>query len=215
MRGYYIVHVYIILHVVISGTYTLTTLLVHQYHPPPPPINWHNKRNSRSFFLSFFSIVKYKSWYKSPPGTLESLPGQNQNYNQVRNSVKTLILPDIWFLNLLTPHPIVFKNYIFSLSRKHAPLFEQTVFKQLTQEGHFVLCQVWLKLAQTAKKMKMFKIYGEDNEDRKQTNFDKKNLTWPFCLGEQTILNEILFEAHVSCMHVCTCLLVVLGLRSN
>lgn len=96
--------------------------------PPPPPINWHNKRNSRSFFLSFFSIVKYKSWYKSPPGTLESLPGQNQNYNQVRNSVKTLILPDIWFLNLLTPHPIVFKNYIFSLSRKHAPLFEQTVF---------------------------------------------------------------------------------------
>lgn len=103
----------------------------------------------------------------------------------------------------------------FFLSRKHAPLFEQTVFKQFTQEGHFVLCQVWLKLAQTAKKMKMFKIYGEDNDDRKQTNSDKKNLTWPFCLGEQTILNEILFETRVSCMHVCTCLLVVLGLQSN
>lgn len=83
-------------------------------------------------------------------------------------------------MNLLTPHPIVFKNYIFSLSRKHAPLFEQTVFKQFTQEGHFVLCQVWLKLAQTAKKMKMFKIYGEDNDDRKQTNSDKKISLGPF-----------------------------------
>lgn len=67
----------------------------------------------------------------------------------------------------------------FFLSRKHAPLFEQTV-KRFTQEGHFVLCQVWLKLAQTAKKMKMFKIYGEDNDDRKQTNSDKKISLGPF-----------------------------------
>lgn len=150
--------------------------------------------------------MKYKSWYKSPPGTLESLPGQNQNYNQVRNSVKTLILPDIWFLNLLTPHPIVFKNYIFSLSRKHAPLFEQTVFKQLTQEGHFVLCQVWLKLAQTAKKMKMFKIYGEDNEDRKQTNSDKKShlallLRWANNIERNIIWSTCFLHA---CMYMFT-----------